>query len=51
MRIIGKLYEPLSKFIRQSKNHVETAGENLLPRAEDLKQIQNKQIPATNGET
>ena len=47
MKIIGKLYEPLPKSIRQSKRQKRNAGEDLLPRAQVLKEIAQKEAPAT----
>ena len=47
MKIIGKIYEPLPKLIRQSKEHKRNAGEDLLPRAQVAKEIAKKDVPAT----
>ena len=50
MKIIGNLYAPLPKYIRQSKMHKKTAGEDLLPVAHILKEILEKELPATAAE-
>lgn len=47
MEIIGKMYAPLPKCIRQSKKHKRNAGEDLLPQAQILKEIAVKKVPAT----
>lgn len=47
MKVIGKIYEPLPKLIRQSKEHKRNAGEDLLPRAQVAKEIAKKDVPAT----
>ena len=50
MKTIGEIYEPLSELIRESKKHIKTAGEDLLPQAHILKQLTEKEIPATAEE-
>ena len=47
MKIIGKLYAPLPKLIRESRKHKRNAGEDLLPQAQVLKEIAEKKVPAT----
>ena len=47
MKVIGKLYAPFPKYIRQSKQQKRNAGEELLPRAQVLKEVEVKQVPAT----
>ena len=47
MKVIGKIYAPLPKYIRQSKEHKRNAGEDLLPQAQVLKEISEKKVPAT----
>ena len=47
MKIIGNIYEPLPKLIRQSKEQKRDAGEDLLPQAYVVKEIEVKEVPAT----
>ena len=44
---LNEIYPPPAELIRQSKLHSKTAGQELLPRAHILGQIEAKKIPAT----